>query len=107
MAELVECPTCHQKVSTNARSCPSCGECKGYPFEKNTEVTQMFYRKSIEPKWIVINFFIVVGALMTISLIGFFLFDINETSYIVPIAKRIVARPFENINNIRSLRCIT
>ena len=39
MAELVECPTCHQKVSTNARSCPSCGECKGYPFEKNTEVT--------------------------------------------------------------------
>ena len=72
MAELVECPTCHQKVSTNARSCPSCGECKGYPFEKNTEVTQMFYRKSIEPKWIVINTFIVVGALMTISLIGFF-----------------------------------
>ena len=32
----------------------------------------MFYRKSIEPKWIVINFFIVVGALMTISLVGFF-----------------------------------
>ena len=72
MAELVECPTCHQKVSTNARSCPSCGKCKGYPFEKNTEVTQIFYRKSFEPKWIVINFFIVVGALMTISLIGFF-----------------------------------
>ena len=72
MTELVECPTCHQKVSTNARSCPSCGECKGYPFEKNTEVTQMFYRKSIEPKWIVINFFIVLGVLMTISLLGFF-----------------------------------
>ena len=47
MAELVECPTCHQKVSTNARSCPSCGECKGYPFEKNTEVTQSFIENQL------------------------------------------------------------
>lgn len=37
MAELVKCPTCGNSISTNADSCPSCGEDDFYITETKPE----------------------------------------------------------------------